>query len=106
MWWSLINIVPLEGLLTGLQCQKVFVVLHYLLPRTCQVAFPKHCSVCRLLFLHEGKVVWQGMTDEFMTSANPIVQQVRIVVVVLKPSEFSLHQTSNSEFCLHVLPNY
>ncbi|KAH8518018.1 hypothetical protein Peur_048628 [Populus x canadensis] len=32
-------------------------------------------AVDRLLFLHEGKVVWQGMTDEFMTSANPIVQQ-------------------------------
>ena len=42
--------------------------------------------MCRLLFLHEGKVVWQGMTDEFMTSASPIVQQVRIVMVVLKPS--------------------
>ncbi|KAK6232476.1 ABC transporter-like [Theobroma cacao] len=32
-------------------------------------------AVDRLLFLHEGKVVWQGMTDEFTTSANPIVQQ-------------------------------
>ncbi|KAG6736125.1 hypothetical protein POTOM_061172 [Populus tomentosa] len=32
-------------------------------------------AVDRLLFLHEGKVVWQGMTDEFMTSASPIVQQ-------------------------------
>lgn len=30
----------------------------------------------RLLFLHEGKVVWQGMTDEFTTSNNPIVRQV------------------------------
>lgn len=32
-------------------------------------------AVDRLLFLHEGKVVWQGMTDEFMSSSNPIVQQ-------------------------------
>ncbi|XWS57313.1 hypothetical protein CRYUN_Cryun09bG0163000 [Craigia yunnanensis] len=32
-------------------------------------------AVDRLLFLHEGKVVWQGMTDEFTTSTNPIVQQ-------------------------------
>jgi hypothetical protein len=29
------------------------------------------------LFLHEGKVVWEGMTHEFTTSTNPIVQQVR-----------------------------
>ncbi|KAJ4772354.1 Sulfate/thiosulfate import ATP-binding protein CysA [Rhynchospora pubera] len=32
-------------------------------------------AVDRLLFLHEGKIVWEGMTDEFMTSTNPIVQQ-------------------------------
>ncbi|KAJ6723534.1 PROTEIN TRIGALACTOSYLDIACYLGLYCEROL 3 CHLOROPLASTIC [Salix koriyanagi] len=32
-------------------------------------------AVDRLLFLHEGKVVWQGMTHEFMTSTKPIVQQ-------------------------------
>ncbi|GJM99560.1 hypothetical protein PR202_ga16672 [Eleusine coracana subsp. coracana] len=32
-------------------------------------------AVDRLLFLHEGKVVWEGMTHEFMTSTNPIVQQ-------------------------------
>ncbi|KAK8593741.1 hypothetical protein V6N12_045816 [Hibiscus sabdariffa] len=32
-------------------------------------------AVDRLLFLHEGKVVWQGMTDEFTTSINPIVRQ-------------------------------
>ncbi|CAM8894590.1 unnamed protein product [Rhodiola kirilowii] len=32
-------------------------------------------AVDRLLFLHEGKVVWQGMTEEFTTSSNPIVQQ-------------------------------
>ncbi|XP_038876768.1 protein TRIGALACTOSYLDIACYLGLYCEROL 3, chloroplastic isoform X2 [Benincasa hispida] len=32
-------------------------------------------AVDRLLFLYEGKVVWQGMTDEFTTSTNPIVQQ-------------------------------
>ncbi|XP_022960772.1 protein TRIGALACTOSYLDIACYLGLYCEROL 3, chloroplastic-like isoform X3 [Cucurbita moschata] len=32
-------------------------------------------AVDRLIFLHEGKVVWQGMTHEFTTSTNPIVQQ-------------------------------
>ncbi|CAI0376251.1 unnamed protein product [Linum tenue] len=32
-------------------------------------------AVDRLLFLHNGKVVWQGMTHEFTTSTNPIVQQ-------------------------------
>jgi ABC-type transporter Mla maintaining outer membrane lipid asymmetry ATPase subunit MlaF len=32
-------------------------------------------AVDRLLFLYEGKVVWQGMTHEFTTSANPIVKQ-------------------------------
>jgi ABC-type transporter Mla maintaining outer membrane lipid asymmetry ATPase subunit MlaF len=46
--------------------------------------------MCRLLFLHEGKVVWQGITQEFMTSTKPIVQQVITVVEVLKPLEFRL----------------
>lgn len=32
-------------------------------------------AVDRLLFLYEGKVVWQGMTHEFTTSTNPIVRQ-------------------------------
>ncbi|KAL5566997.1 hypothetical protein UlMin_030161 [Ulmus minor] len=32
-------------------------------------------AVDRLLFLYEGKIVWQGMTHEFTSSANPIVQQ-------------------------------
>lgn len=32
-------------------------------------------AVDRLLFLYEGKVVWQGMTHEFSSSTNPIVQQ-------------------------------
>lgn len=32
-------------------------------------------AVDRLLFLHEGKVVWQGMTHEFTSSTNPIVKQ-------------------------------
>ncbi|OAY43874.1 protein TRIGALACTOSYLDIACYLGLYCEROL 3, chloroplastic isoform X1 [Manihot esculenta] len=32
-------------------------------------------AVDRLLFLYKGKVVWQGMTHEFTTSSNPIVQQ-------------------------------
>ncbi|XP_073044596.1 protein TRIGALACTOSYLDIACYLGLYCEROL 3, chloroplastic [Primulina eburnea] len=32
-------------------------------------------AVDRLIFLYEGKVVWQGMTQEFCSSPNPIVQQ-------------------------------
>lgn len=32
-------------------------------------------AVDRLLFLYEGKIVWQGMTHEFSTSTNPIVRQ-------------------------------
>ncbi|KAG9441021.1 hypothetical protein H6P81_016875 [Aristolochia fimbriata] len=32
-------------------------------------------AVDRLLFLHEGKIVWEGGTDEFTTSTNPIVSQ-------------------------------
>ncbi|KAL8195814.1 hypothetical protein R6Q57_025567 [Mikania cordata] len=33
-------------------------------------------AVDRLVFLHEGKVAWEGMTHEFTSSTNPIVQQV------------------------------
>ncbi|XP_058093973.1 protein TRIGALACTOSYLDIACYLGLYCEROL 3, chloroplastic [Magnolia sinica] len=32
-------------------------------------------AVDRLLFLHEGRIVWEGMTNEFTTSTNPIVSQ-------------------------------
>lgn len=32
-------------------------------------------AVDRLLFLYNGEVVWQGMTHEFMSSTNAIVQQ-------------------------------
>ncbi|XP_042499873.1 protein TRIGALACTOSYLDIACYLGLYCEROL 3, chloroplastic-like, partial [Macadamia integrifolia] len=32
-------------------------------------------AVDRLLFLHEGKIVWQGMTHEFTESTDPIVRQ-------------------------------
>ncbi|CAK9140122.1 unnamed protein product [Ilex paraguariensis] len=32
-------------------------------------------AVDRLLFLYEGKVVWEGMTNEFASSTNPIVRQ-------------------------------
>ncbi|CAN4115262.1 unnamed protein product [Withania somnifera] len=32
-------------------------------------------AVDRLIFLYEGKVVWQGMTYEFSISTNPIVRQ-------------------------------
>lgn len=32
-------------------------------------------SVDRLIFLHEGRVVWEGTTPEFDTTAEPIVRQ-------------------------------
>ncbi|XP_020996689.1 protein TRIGALACTOSYLDIACYLGLYCEROL 3, chloroplastic isoform X2 [Arachis duranensis] len=32
-------------------------------------------AIDRLVFLHKGKIVWEGMTHEFTTSTNPIVQQ-------------------------------
>ncbi|XP_020599669.1 protein TRIGALACTOSYLDIACYLGLYCEROL 3, chloroplastic-like isoform X2 [Phalaenopsis equestris] len=32
-------------------------------------------AVDRLLFLYDGKIVWEGMTHEFTTSTNPIVKQ-------------------------------
>ncbi|KMZ66045.1 Protein TRIGALACTOSYLDIACYLGLYCEROL 3 [Zostera marina] len=32
-------------------------------------------AVDRLLFLHQGRVVWEGNTNEFACSTNPIVQQ-------------------------------
>ncbi|MCL7039838.1 hypothetical protein MKW94_019729 [Papaver nudicaule] len=32
-------------------------------------------AVDRLIFLHKGKIVWQGMTHEFTTSKDPIVSQ-------------------------------
>lgn len=35
-------------------------------------------AVDRLLFLHEGQIVWQGMTHEFETSTNPIVRQFAV----------------------------
>ncbi|CAI7861724.1 unnamed protein product, partial [Closterium sp. NIES-54] len=34
-------------------------------------------AVDRLLFLYGGEVVWEGPTEEFDTTANPIVRQVR-----------------------------
>ncbi|PKU63322.1 protein TRIGALACTOSYLDIACYLGLYCEROL 3, chloroplastic isoform X2 [Dendrobium catenatum] len=32
-------------------------------------------AVDRLLFLYDGTIVWEGMTQEFTTSTNPIVKQ-------------------------------
>ncbi|QCE12494.1 protein TRIGALACTOSYLDIACYLGLYCEROL 3, chloroplastic [Vigna unguiculata] len=32
-------------------------------------------AIDRLLFLHKGTIVWEGMTHEFTTTTNPIVQQ-------------------------------
>lgn len=34
--------------------------------------------IYRLIFLYEGKIVWQGMTHEFTSSSNPIVRQVNL----------------------------
>ena len=44
------------------------------LPR-CRRQF--HSLLRRLVFLHEGKVVWEGTTDEFEASEIPIVKQFR-----------------------------
>jgi len=33
--------------------------------------------LCRLVFLYEGRVVWEGTTDEFESSEIPIVKQFR-----------------------------
>ncbi|KAK3229622.1 hypothetical protein Dsin_001503 [Dipteronia sinensis] len=35
-------------------------------------------AVDRLIFLYEGKIVWEGMTHEFTASTNPIVQQMHL----------------------------
>ncbi|GAB4855846.1 Protein TRIGALACTOSYLDIACYLGLYCEROL 3, chloroplastic [Ancistrocladus abbreviatus] len=32
-------------------------------------------AVDRLIFLYEGQIVWEGLTHEFITSTNPVVQQ-------------------------------
>ena len=34
-------------------------------------------SCARLVFLHEGEVVWEGSVDEFEMSEEPIVKQFR-----------------------------
>jgi hypothetical protein len=41
----------------------------------------------RVLFLHEGKVVWQGPTAEFETTTNPIVRQVCLFILRSIPDE-------------------
>ena len=78
IWLLPTNIVPLEELLTGYALLSrifcFFLVNHVdLLP----VFLNKQLfTICRLIFLYDGKIVWQGMTHEFTTSTNPIVQQV------------------------------
>jgi hypothetical protein len=49
----------------------------------------------RLLFLHEGKIVWEGMTEEFTTTTNPIVQQVTTQFYQCVP---------HSSFCWNFVP--
>lgn len=39
----------------------------------------KGIFINRLLFLYEGRIIWQGMTHEFTTTTNPIVRQVTCV---------------------------
>ena len=34
-------------------------------------------AVDRIIFLHEGKVAWQGNQEEFASTAEPIVRQFR-----------------------------
>ncbi|CAI6006663.1 unnamed protein product, partial [Closterium sp. NIES-64] len=40
-------------------------------------------AVDRLLFLYGGEVVWEGPTEEFDTTDNPIVRQVRSMQLVM-----------------------
>jgi hypothetical protein len=61
------------------------VLCKYLIIFVMMEVFP----LARLLFLHEGKIVWEGMTNEFMTSTNPIVRQVPMVILILFSLIFS-----------------
>jgi ABC-type transporter Mla maintaining outer membrane lipid asymmetry ATPase subunit MlaF len=36
---------------------------------------PPPPAVDRIIFLHEGRVVWQGTVEEFDTTDEPIVRQ-------------------------------
>jgi ABC-type transporter Mla maintaining outer membrane lipid asymmetry ATPase subunit MlaF len=47
---------------------------------------------CRILFLHEGKVVWEGPTAEFDTSINPIVRQVSAEALRIFSVETAVHE--------------
>lgn len=36
----------------------------------------------RLLFLYDGKVQWEGPTEEFDTTQDPLVRQVRMLLLM------------------------
>lgn len=50
-----------------------------LVPDSLQVVTHQHSTirrtVDRLIFLHEGRVVWEGSVDEFDSCDEPIVRQ-------------------------------
>lgn len=50
----------------------------------------------RLIFLYEGKIVWEGMTHEFTSSANPIVKQV---IIIASLSNLWFHSVSYLVHC-------
>ncbi|KAF6162305.1 hypothetical protein GIB67_008434 [Kingdonia uniflora] len=60
-------------------------------------------AVDRLIFLYEGKIVWQGMTHEFTTSANPIVRQMDQKQAIMKSQEHR-NWADLPEHLLHLIP--
>lgn len=78
MLLSRTNIVPFDELLTGiiLIAKSLLILAECLFLRS---YYLNKMYFFRLLFLYEGKVVWQGMTDEFTSSTNPIVRQVSLL---------------------------
>ena len=87
MWLLLTNIVPLKEPLIG---KDIFVIIAFLrhlkhlnLPRFYVSWSEKLLHKYRLLFLHHGKLVWEGMTHDFTTSDNKFVQQVSRISISL-----------------------
>ncbi|KAG5530498.1 hypothetical protein RHGRI_025445 [Rhododendron griersonianum] len=59
-------------------------------------------AVDRLLFLYEGKIVWQGMTHEFTSSQNPIVQQLTNMILVRCSTRNAIPSSSKEYFVVAV----
>jgi len=57
---------------------------------------------CRILFLHEGKVVWEGSTSEFDTSTNAIVRQVIIGVSLLEHFQQFIFLVVSKMLCVEI----